>query len=196
MKHSMIIGLLCGAVCGPSPSFAAVKDFKVTTDRTIDSTSLETIVRDVVAHSGAKSNDEKAIAIYEYLHNTIFHWAYPTEAAPQSVGPLKMINVYGDPTKEGPYIFRMRLATGYKFSPHTSPDQQFVTLLKGILWYADGERYDPIRMKEYEAGAAFLIPAGQPSFLWARTEVVLQVLGTGPLDNAVQYINPDDVPRN
>src|SRR5258706_4533802 len=73
----------------------AVRDFKVPTDRTIDSTSLESIVQQVSARSGAKSNDEKAIAIYEYLHNTIFHWAYPTEAAPQSVGPLKMINVYG-----------------------------------------------------------------------------------------------------
>jgi hypothetical protein len=53
------------------------------------------IVKQVIERSGAKTNDEKAIAIYEYLHGAIFHWAYPTEKAPQSVGPLKVINAYG-----------------------------------------------------------------------------------------------------
>lgn len=76
-------------------AFAEVHNFKVTTDKTVDATSLESIVRDVWARSGAKTNDEKAIAIYEYLHNTIFHHAYPIERAPQSVGPLKAINAYG-----------------------------------------------------------------------------------------------------
>jgi hypothetical protein len=78
-----------------SLAFADGKGVKVTTDRTVDASSLESIVRDVFARSGAKTDDEKAIALYEYLHNTIFHWAYATEASPQSVGPLKLINVYG-----------------------------------------------------------------------------------------------------
>lgn len=77
------------------PGFGAVDAFKVTTDQTIDPTSLEQIVQQVFGRSKARSNDEKAIALYEYLHQTIFHWAYPTEPAPQTVGPLKVINVYG-----------------------------------------------------------------------------------------------------
>lgn len=76
-------------------ALARVEGFKVTTDQTIDASSLQTIVWQVIARSGAKTNDEKAIAIYEYLHHTIFHWAYPTEAASQTVGPLKVLNVYG-----------------------------------------------------------------------------------------------------
>jgi hypothetical protein len=82
------------AIC-VSPAFADTKGLKVTTDRTVDNSSLETIVKDVWKYAGAKTDDEKAIAIYEYLHNTIFHWAYATEPKPQSVGPLKVINVYG-----------------------------------------------------------------------------------------------------
>lgn len=77
------------------PARGEVNGFKVTTDKTIDASSLESIVKQVIARSNAKTNDEKAIAIYEYLHNTIFHWAYATESAPQSVGPLKVINAYG-----------------------------------------------------------------------------------------------------
>ena len=74
---------------------AAVDAYKVTTDRTVDSSSLETIVNDVIRLSGAKTNDEKAIALYNYLHQVLFHRAYANEKQPQSVGPLKVINVYG-----------------------------------------------------------------------------------------------------
>ena len=74
---------------------AAVENFRVTSDRSVDTTSLETIVRDVIARANAKTNDEKAIALYDWLHTAIFHQAYATEADPQSVGPLKLLNVYG-----------------------------------------------------------------------------------------------------
>ena len=74
---------------------AAQDDLRVTTDRTVDARSLESIVRDVVRLSGAKTQDEKAIAIYEWLHQAIFHHAYPVEASPRSVGPLKVLQVYG-----------------------------------------------------------------------------------------------------
>ena len=77
------------------PSSAAVQGFNVTTDKTIDHSSLETIVQQVIERAGARSNDEKAIALYEYLHGTIFHRACPTEQKPQTVGPLKSLNVYG-----------------------------------------------------------------------------------------------------
>ena len=77
------------------PGQAAVENFKVTTSHSVDATSLENIVRDVAAQADAKTNDEKAVAIYDWLHRAIFHQAYPTESAPQSVGPLKLLNVYG-----------------------------------------------------------------------------------------------------
>ncbi len=76
-------------------ALAAQDDLRVTTDRTVDTRSLETIVRDVLRLAGAKTNDEKAIAIHTWLHQAIFHGAYPVEKAPQSVGPLKVLNVYG-----------------------------------------------------------------------------------------------------
>jgi hypothetical protein len=73
----------------------AQDDLRVTTDRTVDPRSLETIVRDVIRLAGAKTDDEKAIAIHTWLHQAIFHHAYPVEKTPQGVGPLKVLNVYG-----------------------------------------------------------------------------------------------------
>jgi hypothetical protein len=87
--------IVLAAVAAASATFAATQAIRVTSDRTVDTSSLEAIVADVVRLSGAKSNDEKAIAIHNYLHSTIFHNAYPNEKSPQSVGPLKVINVYG-----------------------------------------------------------------------------------------------------
>ena len=73
---------------------AAQEDIRVTTDRTVDTRSLETIVRDVIRLAGAKTDDEKAIAIHTWLHQAIFHFAYPVEKG-SSVGPLKVLHVYG-----------------------------------------------------------------------------------------------------
>jgi hypothetical protein len=84
-----ILVLSSTAAAGPA------EGIKVTSDRTVDTSSLESIVRDVVRLSGAKTNDEKAIAIHTWLHHAIFHNAYPVEKGPQSVGPLKAIRVYG-----------------------------------------------------------------------------------------------------
>jgi hypothetical protein len=63
------------------------------------------------------------------------------------------------------------------------------------MWNAEGERYDPMKMQEWEAGTMFVTPANTPHYQWARTELILQVVGFVPIDNPVTYINPDDDPR-
>src|SRR5439155_9323684 len=91
MRTTVTLLLLSMIAAGPVPA----EGIKVTTDRTVDTSSLDSIVRDVFRLSGAKTNDEKAIAIHTWLHHAIFHNAYPVEKSPQSVGPLKAIRVYG-----------------------------------------------------------------------------------------------------
>lgn len=93
MLASSLLFLLVVPAAGGTP--APSEGIKVTTDRTVDTSSLESIVRDVIRLSGAKTNDEKAIAIHTWLHHAIFHNAYPVEKSPSSVGPLKVIRVYG-----------------------------------------------------------------------------------------------------
>ena len=92
-KFPLLLSVVLLVTAGSS--IGAVDNFKVTTDRTVDSSSLESIVSDVIRLSGAKTNDEKGIALYNYLHEVLFHRNYACEKQPQSVGPLKVINVYG-----------------------------------------------------------------------------------------------------
>jgi hypothetical protein len=108
---------------------------------------------------------------------------------------MKVLPLYGDPSKPGPYACRVRVPTGYKWPPMKFPDDRVTTLLKGILWMGEGERYDAMKMKELDAGSMFLTRANTPHYQWARTEVVLQIMGTGPITNPVTYVNPDDDPR-
>jgi len=108
---------------------------------------------------------------------------------------MRIMYLSGDPSKPGPYVYRIRVPTGYKIPPVKYPDERVTTVLKGIMWLAEGERYDPMKMKELGPGTMFVTPANTPHFQWARTELILEVVGFGPIDNAVTYINPDDDPR-
>ncbi len=78
--------------CGAEPRPAGlVAKIKVTTDQAPDCSSLQAIVRSVTRD--CKTNDEKAIAIYNFMRLTHYHRAYPSE--PGGIPVLKEINCYG-----------------------------------------------------------------------------------------------------
>lgn len=68
-----------------------VSQIKVLPDKAPDSSSLKSIVQTVTRD--CKTNDEKAIALYNYCMLTNYHLAYPTE--PGGVPALKVLNCYG-----------------------------------------------------------------------------------------------------
>lgn len=107
---------------------------------------------------------------------------------------MRMVLLYGDPSKPGPYVFRAKMPSGYKLPPHRHSDERSVTVLKGTYWSGVGERYDPMKMTEFQAGAFYITKANVPHYSWARTEVIIQEMGTGP-ESDIQYVNPDDDPR-
>jgi hypothetical protein len=114
-------------------------------------------------------------------------------ASPMPFG-MRVLLVYGDPNKAGPYIYRIRVPTAYRIPPHKYSDDRVVTILKGKWWHGDGDRYDPFQMDEYGPGTTYVTKAGVPHFDFARTEVVLEVVGMGPVDNPIEYLNPEDDP--
>jgi hypothetical protein len=109
---------------------------------------------------------------------------------------MRVMLLSGDPARPGPYVYRVRAPSGYKWPPMKHPDSRVTTVLEGTLWAAEGSRYDAMKMTELRAGATFVTPAGTPYYQWARTEIVLQVVGNGPIADSVSYVNPDDDPRS
>ncbi|MCG3180167.1 MAG: hypothetical protein BIFFINMI_02524 [Phycisphaerae bacterium] len=70
---------------------------RVTTDRSVDTYSLPGIVRDVIAQADAKTDEQKAIALYEYVRRVIFHYEQRGEKRDQvyDLDALRQINTYG-----------------------------------------------------------------------------------------------------
>lgn len=67
----------------------AIKSAWVTTDRTVDCSSYESIAKDVI--KSGMTEEEKALAMYEFFRMQVFHF----KNTPESRDPIKNINVLG-----------------------------------------------------------------------------------------------------
>jgi hypothetical protein len=100
----------------------------------------------------------------------------------------------GDPSKEGPFVFRLKLPNGYRVPPHVHPKKERVTVIQGTLNIGMGEKFDDKATDPMPAGTFGAWDAGMKHFAWTKGETVIQLHGTGPW--TIQYLNPSDDPRN
>jgi quercetin dioxygenase-like cupin family protein len=90
--------------------------------------------------------------------------------------------LYGDPTKPGVFVTRVKFSAGWKDQPHWHPDEvRTVAVLSGTFYFASGETWDESKFKAYPAGTFYSEPPKAPHFTWAKDgEVIIQVTGVGP----------------
>jgi quercetin dioxygenase-like cupin family protein len=114
--------------------------------------------------------------------------------APPSLPKGAMVALLeGDPSREGPFVMRVKMPDGYRIAPHTHPKAERVTVLSGTFYIGMGPRFDEKAGKVMPAGAYGHWPAGMQHFAWVKGETVIQLHGAGPW--SIQYVNPDDDPR-
>jgi quercetin dioxygenase-like cupin family protein len=99
----------------------------------------------------------------------------------------------GNPNKEGPFVFRLKLPDGYRVPPHTHPKTERVTVISGTFFLGMGDTFDEKAGKMLSAGTYGHWPAGMKHFAWTKGETVLQFHGEGPW--SIQYVHPEDDPR-
>jgi hypothetical protein len=116
------------------------------------------------------------------------------EGPPSLPKGAKIAVLEGDPSKEGPFVYRLNLPDGYRVPPHTHPKTERVTVLSGTLHIGMGDKFDASATKAMPAGTYGHWAAGMKHFGWAEGETVLQLHGMGPW--SIQYVNPEDDPRN
>jgi quercetin dioxygenase-like cupin family protein len=97
-------------------------------------------------------------------------------------GPPQTVVLYGDPTKSGVFVTRVKFSAGWKDMPHWHPDEvRTVVVLSGTFYFASGEKWDESKFKAYPAGTFYSEPPKAPHYTWARDgEVIIQVTGIGP----------------
>lgn len=114
---------------------------------------------------------------------------------PPSLPPgAKIARLEGDPGKEGPFVFRVKVPDGYRIPLHTHPKTERVTVISGTFNIGMGDKFDKEKTKPMTAGTYGYWKAGMKHFVWIKGETVVQFHGMGPW--AIQYVNADDDPRN
>lgn len=114
--------------------------------------------------------------------------------APPSLPPGAQAAVLmGHPTKEGPFVLRLKFPSGFTVPPHRHSKDEMVTVIEGRFGVGAGEKLDRAAADVLHAASFVLLPAGMPHFAWADDETIVQINGVGPFD--VKYVDPRDDPR-
>jgi len=97
-------------------------------------------------------------------------------------GPPQTVVIYGDPTKPGVFVTRVKFSAGWKDPPHWHPDEvRTAVVLSGTLYFGSGDKWDDSKLTAYPAGTFYSEPAKAPHFTWAKDgDVIIQVTGMGP----------------
>lgn len=114
---------------------------------------------------------------------------------PPSLPPgAQMAVLEGDPTKEGPFVFRVKAPDGYRIPPHTHPKTERITVISGTFNIGMGAEFDASKAKPMPVGTYGYWGAGMKHFVWIKGESIVQFHGMGPWK--IEYVNPADDPRN
>jgi hypothetical protein len=98
-----------------------------------------------------------------------------------AAGTQETAVLFGDPTKAGPYVMRLRWLPGNMSRPHFHPNDRFFLVVEGTWWVGAGEKYDPESTVPAVAGSYVLHKAGAIHYDGAKKEpAVIQVWGMGP----------------
>ena len=92
--------------------------------------------------------------------------------------------VSGDMDKPGlPFVIRIHHDAGYVVLPHTHPEDENITVLKGSWALGMGPRVKMSELEPMELGAFGFVPKQMTHFAYAKVETILQVHGIGPFIN-------------
>jgi quercetin dioxygenase-like cupin family protein len=97
-------------------------------------------------------------------------------------GPPQTSVVYGDPTKPGVFVSRVKFSAGWKDPPHFHPDSvRTAVVLSGTLYFASGDKWDESKFTAYPPGTFYSEPSKAPHYTWAKDgEVIIQITAIGP----------------
>src|SRR5215475_15944858 len=101
--------------------------------------------------------------------------------------------LFGDPSKEGYFVLRLKFPAGYSVAPHTHPVDEVVTVISGTFYKGMGKTADRRKAQPLPAGSFFALPPGVAHYVFMHEETVIQISTKGPW--GLTYVNPKDDPR-
>jgi quercetin dioxygenase-like cupin family protein len=130
----------------------------------------------------------------EHTHTAILPNDVKWGPAPAVLPPGAQAAVlFGDPSKEGVFVLRLKFPAGYRVAPHTHPVDEIVTVISGTFHEGMGETFDRRKAQAWPAGTFFVRPPGMAHYVFMEEETVIQISTNGPW--GLTYINPKDDPQ-
>ncbi|MET0526919.1 MAG: cupin domain-containing protein [Microvirga sp.] len=105
----------------------------------------------------------------------------------------QMSVLYGDPTKDGIFVMRLKFPANYKIPPHTHSVDEIVTVVSGEFNLGMGPKFDAAKAKAITAGGVIAMAPGTQHYAQVNRETVVQLSTRGPW--SIAYVNPADDPR-
>ena len=91
--------------------------------------------------------------------------------------------LYGDPSKPGPYVMRIKWLPGNMSRPHVHQVDRFFVVVSGTWWVGTGETFDPESTVPVPAGSYVIHHANKAHYDGAKDEeAIIQVWGMGPVE--------------
>ena len=135
--------------------------------------------------------DDHGMKEFKLFPSDTLEW----KEGPPSLPPgAKIAVLEGDPSKEGPFVFRIKAPDGYQIPVHTHPKTERVTVISGTFNIGMGEKFDKSITKPMPVGTYGYWETGMKHFVWVKGETVVQFHGMGPWK--IEYVNPKDDPRS
>jgi len=94
----------------------------------------------------------------------------------------KFAVLLGDPNKPAPYVIRVMFPPHVMDTPHSHPNDRYVTVLSGTWYAGTGPTFDPATATPLPAGSVMFHPGGAAHWDGSAGDdgAVVQITGMGP----------------
>lgn len=114
------------------------------------------------------------------------------DAPPGLPKGAKFAVLYGDPSKEGPYVLRLRAPAGYRIPPHWHTQDENLTIISGAFHFGNGDKENAAGEHVMKSGSFHYLPGKAHHYAYTKEPTTVQVHGNGPFD--IHYVNEADAP--
>jgi quercetin dioxygenase-like cupin family protein len=111
---------------------------------------------------------------------------------PNIAAGAQLAVISGDPSKEGPFVMRLKMPAGYNVPAHYHPQYENVTVLTGEFHVGMGDKLDTDKGMLLRPGGYVEAPAKMHHYAWVTSDTIVQVAGPGPF--GIIYVDPTDDP--
>ncbi|WP_084705242.1 cupin domain-containing protein [Beijerinckia mobilis] len=104
----------------------------------------------------------------------------PFEGSQQ--GGAQRAVIFGDPSKPGVYVIRVKFPPGVHSNPHFHSEDRHAVVISGTWWNGTGEDISFAKARPVKAGSYVFHPAGKVHWDGAgEEEAIIQITGIGPV---------------